>query len=70
MADVKYHDVEIAERTEISPTGRPQKVYRITATTSGETTFSVSVPEADFTTENVKRVLTERAELIESMKRP
>jgi len=65
-----YHSVEIAERTEIGPTGRPQKVYRITATTSGGTTFSVSVPEPEFTTENVKRVLTERADLIESMKRP
>ena len=65
-----YRDVEVAERTEISPAGRPQKVYRISATTSGGTVFSLSVTEEEFTAENVKRVLTERADLIESMKRP
>lgn len=65
-----YRDVEVAERTEIGPTGRPQKVYRLSAITTGGTAFTVTVPESGFTTENVKLVLTERAELIESMKRP
>ena len=65
-----YHDVKVRERTEISEGGRPQKVYRLSAVTTGGTEFTVTVPAAEFTTENVKRVLTAQAELIESVKQP
>jgi len=63
-----YHDVDVAERTDILPTGKVMKVYHVSAYTRGDTYFSIRVAEKDFSKEKVDKLLTAKAELIEGVK--
>jgi hypothetical protein len=60
---------DVTERTTISRAGLIQKVYRVTATSQSGTIFSVEIPEADFNKEKVDHILTEKASLIEGVKK-
>lgn len=63
-----YHDVDVVERTEISPVGKVMKVYRVSAYTRRDTYFTITVDEKDFSKEKVDKLLAEKAALIESVK--
>ena len=63
-----YKVTDISERTMISRTGKPQKLYRISATTSSGTEFTVEIPEADFNKENVAQVLTDKTAQIDEIR--
>lgn len=67
MAKVYTVD-DVSERTTITPKGLIVKQYRITATTSSGITFSLTVPEEDFTKEKADKLLTDKANLIEGVK--
>lgn len=60
---------DITERTTITRTGLIQKIYRVTATSPSGTVFSVEIPEADFSKEGVDKILSEKAALIEGVKK-
>jgi hypothetical protein len=60
---------DITERTTISRTGEVQKVYRVSATSESGTVFTVEIPEADFNKEKVDKILTEKAALMEGIKK-
>lgn len=62
-----YHDVTVVERTEITPVGKVMKVYNVSAYTKKDIYFTITVPEADFSKENVGKLLTEKAKLLESV---
>jgi len=62
-----YHDVDVVERTEVTPVGKVVKVYRVSAYTKKDTYFTITVPEADFSKEKVGMLLTEKAQLIEGV---
>jgi len=69
MGEAKmYHDVDVVERTEVTPVGKVVKVYRVSAYTKKDTYFTITVPEADFSKEKVGMLLTEKAQLIEGVK--
>jgi len=59
---------DIVERTTITPKGLIVKEYRITATTSSGTVFTVTILEGNFTKEKADKVLSERAGLLEGTK--
>lgn len=63
-----YHDVEVFERTEITPQGRVQKVYKVTATTTGGTLFSIDVPQSQFNKEQVAELLSQKAGEIDEIR--
>ena len=67
MAEL-YHDVDIVERTMVTPEGRVEKVYRVSAYTKSGVRFTLEVKEADFTKAKVAQVLTEKAQKIEAIK--
>lgn len=60
---------DVTERTTINRSGLIQKVYRVTATSQSGTIFTVEIPEADFNKEKVDHILTEKASLIEGVKK-
>jgi len=60
---------DVMERTTITRTGLIQKMYRVTATSVSGTVFTVEIPEPDFTKENVDKILTEKATLLETIKK-
>ena len=62
-----YHDVTVTERTNITPGGKIEKEYRVSATTKKGSFFSIAVPESDFSKESVDKLLTEKATLIDSV---
>lgn len=62
-----YKVDEITERTRIDTQGKPNKIYRVVATSQSGTKFTVEIPEPDFTKEKVGQILTEKAELIEGI---
>lgn len=62
-----YHDVDVVERTEVTPVGKVVKVYRVSAYTKKDTYFTITVPEQDFSKEKVDKLLTEKAKLLESV---
>jgi len=62
-----YHDVTATERSEISPEGKVVRGYRVSARTKKDTYFTLSVAEKDFSKEHVDKVLTAKAELIDSI---
>ena len=62
-----YHDVEVVERTEITPAGKIVKVYRVSAYTAKETRFTINVPEKQFIKESVDKLLAERASFIDEI---
>lgn len=64
-----YKVDDIAERTTITRQGQIRKVYRVTATSHTDTSFTVDIPEADFTEEKVDKILAEKASLIEGIKK-
>lgn len=63
-----YTDVDIIERTDITPEGRVVKKYRISATTKLGIRFTIEIPEVDFTKEKVNKLLTEKAQHIDEIK--
>jgi len=68
MGEAKmYHDVDVVERTEITPVGKVVKVYRVSAYTRKDTYFTITVPEKDFSKTSVDKLLTEKAQLIEGV---
>jgi len=60
---------DVTERTTITRSGLIQKVYRVTATSQTDTIFTVEIPESDFNKEKVDQLLTEKAALIEGIKK-
>ena len=60
---------DVTERTTITRSGLIQKIYRVTATSSTDTIFTVEIPEPDFTKEKVDQILTAKAALIEGIKK-
>lgn len=63
-----FTDVEVFERTEITPQGKVAKVYKVTAVTLSGTLFSVDIPQKDFSKEKVTEVLSAKAREIEDIK--
>lgn len=66
MAEL-YHDVDIIQRTELTPEGRVMKVYRISALTKSDVRFTVDVKEEDFSKEKVDKILAKEAQKIEAI---
>jgi hypothetical protein len=64
-----YKVDDILERTTINRKGLIEKKYRITATSQSGMTFTVEIPESDFTQEKVDQVLSNKASLIEGIKK-
>ena len=64
-----YKVDDVTERTTISRGGLVQKIYRVTATSQSGTVFTVEIDEPNFTEEKVDQILTEKAELIEGIKK-
>lgn len=64
-----YEVSDITERTSITRQGAVQKMYRVTATSKSGTTFTVDIPEADFNKEKVDQVLSEKAALLDDIKK-
>ncbi|MBA7587007.1 hypothetical protein ES708_29017 [subsurface metagenome] len=63
-----YSDVEVFERTEITPQGKVAKVYKVTAVTTSGTLFSVDIAQKDFSKEKVAELLAAKAQEIEEIK--
>jgi hypothetical protein len=63
-----YSNVNIIETVNITPEGKIVKVFRISARTLSGVSFTEEVPATEFTEEKVKKVLTAKAKLIESIK--
>lgn len=63
-----YKDVDIIERTTLTPEGRVVKTYRIMATSKLGIRFAIDVLEAEFTKEKVSELLTQRAKFIDEIK--
>ena len=64
----EYKDVDIQETTSLGAGGRIQKSYRVSATTSKGTRFSVVIPEVDMTKEKAGELLTAKAKELDSIK--
>jgi hypothetical protein len=64
-----YKVDDVTERTNIARSGKVEKVYRVTATSQSGTVFSVEIPEADFNKDKVDQVLTDKASLIEGIRK-
>ena len=60
---------DVMERTTITRTGLIQKMYRVTATSQCGTMFTLEIPEPDFNKEKVDQLLTEKASLIEGIRK-
>ena len=60
---------DITERTMITRMGAVQKIYRVSATSQSGFSFTVEIPEADFTKEKVDQILSEKATLLEGIKK-
>ena len=67
MAEI-YHGVDIVERTMVTPEGKVEKVYRVSAYSKSNIRFTLEVKEADFTKAKVDKLLTEQAQKIEAIK--
>jgi len=63
-----YKDVDIIERSTITPEGKVVKTYRIMATSKLGIRFAIDVYEADFTKEKINELLTLRAKHIDAIK--
>ena len=62
-----FTDVEVFERTEITPQGKVAKVHKVTAITVSGTHFSVDIAEKDFNKEKVNEILTAKAQELEDI---
>jgi hypothetical protein len=60
---------DVTERTMLTKMGAVQKIYRVAATTASGFAFTVEIPEPDFTKEKVDQILTEKAALLEGVKK-
>lgn len=67
MADL-FNDVNMIETTQITPEGRIQKVFRVSARTKSGVYYTVDIPESDMTPNRARDLLTQRAQQIESIK--
>jgi len=63
-----FTDVEVFERTEITPQGKVAKVYKVTAVTTSGTLFSVDIAQKDFSKEKIAEVLAAKAQEIETIR--
>lgn len=63
-----FSDVNIIETTVITPEGRIEKVFRVSARSKSGVAFSLDILEAEFTMPKVEAALTEKATLIEKIK--
>ena len=63
-----FTNVEVTERTQITPQGKVAKVYKVTAVTLSGTLLSVDVDEKDFHPDKVKEILAAKALEIENIK--
>lgn len=64
-----YKVVDVAERTMIGKRGTVEKIYRVTAESAAGTTFSVEIPESEFNKEKVAQLLSDKAELIDGIRK-
>jgi hypothetical protein len=64
-----YKVVDVQERTMINKRGGIEKIYRVTADSAAGTTFSVEVPESEFNKEKVDQVLTDKATLLDGIRK-
>lgn len=67
MAEL-YKEVEVTETTRITPRGKVETVFRVSAVTHSDVPFTVQIPEKDFTAEKVAEVLNAKAQTIEAVK--
>ena len=67
MVDL-YNNVNIIETVQITPEGKIVKIYRVSARSKSGVTFTLDIPETEFTQDAVKKALTDKAKLIESIK--
>jgi len=65
--DNLYKIDSIVERPVVEPGGDITKLHRVRATTRSGQSFTVDIPEADFTDAGVREKVQERAELIEGL---
>jgi len=63
-----YHNVDVVERTEITPEGKVRKIYRVSASTASNVHFTLEIGEAGFTEAKVNEILSQKASLIEAIK--
>lgn len=64
-----YKAVDVQERTMINKRGGVEKVYRVSAESAAGTAFTIEVPESEFTREKVDQLLTDKASLIDSIRK-
>jgi len=64
-----YKVDDVTERTNITRQGKVEKLYRVSATSASGSSFTVEIPEADFNKEKVDQVLTDKAALIDSIRK-
>lgn len=68
MAEL-YKVTDITERTNITRQGKVEKIYRVTATSKSGTSFTVEIPEPEFTKDKADKILAEKAALMEDIKK-
>lgn len=64
-----FGEVDIVERTIITPEGAVKKVYRLSARTTSGVLFSVDVDEEELESKKVEGVLAKKAAEIELIKK-
>ena len=65
--DDLYKIESIIERPVVEPGGDITKMHRVRATTRSGQSFTVDVPEAEFSDDGVRSKVRQRAELIEGL---
>jgi len=63
-----YKEVDVFERTNITPQGKVEKAYKVTAVTESGTAFSVDISEKDFDKAKIDEILAAKAQEIEDIK--
>lgn len=63
-----YGDVNLIETVRITPEGKVEKVYRISARTKSGVAFAIDVVEAELETKKVDQLLLQKATQIEAIK--
>ena len=64
-----YKVTDVTERTMINKRGVVEKMYRVTADSAAGTTFSIEVPDSDFNNEKVAQLLSDKASLIDGIRK-
>lgn len=63
-----YKVDRIRETMRVTDAGDTQKIFKVRAIGPGETSFTVDIPEAEFTPENVDKILSGKAATIEQVR--